>query len=205
MKTFRTVRYLLIAVVISLVMSVAQGEISAEGPSDDVYLNVRGAGPGDGITGSIQEPTSEEAFAGAALTHARNQKRLQQMNGANNAAESMDIDVDGDGVLDVAVIVDNGNIIVPARAPNALDLQPGMRIRYTPTGADSFQVELAEGQSLDPVFGSDLSLGDDAAATVSDSLIRAGPAPISPAEVGPVGAHQQQRRQPDDTANQDQP
>ncbi len=170
MNKFSFIRYLLMAIGLSLGLLAAPGQVDARGPSDEVYLNVKGAEPGDGITGPIPEPTSEEAFAQAALTHARNQNRLQQAGGANNTAESMDLDVDGDGVLDVAVIVDNGNIIVPPRAPNPLDLQPGMRIRYTPTGADSFQVELVEGQSLDPILGPDLGLGDDDFSEVATSF-----------------------------------
>lgn len=97
------------------------------------------------------------------LVHHRNRKRLAAAGGAApaGAAESADLDVDGDGRKDVAVVVDNGSIIVPARPPNPLDLQPGMRIRYTPTGTDTFRVELATGQSLDPAFGAALSLTDD--------------------------------------------
>ncbi len=167
MKRVRIVRYFFIAIGFSLMLLAAPGEIRAAGPGDDVHLKVKDAAPGDGITGTIKELTSEEAFARAMLTHARNQKQLQNTNNANNAAESMDIDVDGDGVLDIAVIVDNGNIIVSARAPNAHDLQPGMRIRYTPTGADSFLVELAQSQSLDPALGSELGLGDDAFSQVA--------------------------------------
>lgn len=169
MKGFRKLSYLLMAVVFCLMMLATPGDISARGPSSSVYLNVKGLdGGGEGITGPLQEPGPEEAQAWMVLNHYRNQKRLQAMSSASTAAaESMDLDVDGDGVLDIAVIVDNGKILIPAVEANSLDLEPGMRIRYTPTGTDTFLVELAQNQGLDPTLGPDLSLGDDDFAQVA--------------------------------------
>lgn len=171
MKKYRNVKYFVLAIVFCLIVLAISENVGARESSSSVYLNAKGLkAASDGILGPLQEPTSEQAFAQAALTHARNQKRLQQASSASNVAESMDIDMDGDGVLDIAVIVDNGNIIVPARPTNLLDLQPGMQIRYTLTGTDSFLVELAEGQSLDPGLGPDLGLGDDDSSQVSLSF-----------------------------------
>jgi hypothetical protein len=162
MNRFLSIKFLFFVISISLILSATVGEISAKGPTSNVYLNVKGGGAGDGIWGPLQEPSPAEAQARMMLNHARNQKRLQLATSANSAAaESMDFDVNGDGILDIAVVVDNGKIIIPARAANALDLAPGMRIRYTPTVSATFLVELAEGQSLDPGLGPNLGLGDD--------------------------------------------
>ncbi len=121
-----------------------------------------------GLRSPLAEPTSAEAFATASITHARNQNRLQALSagGKGPSAQSVDVDVDGDGVYDIAVLVDNGKIILPARPNNPLDLAPGMQITYAPAGADAFSVTSATGQSLDTTLGPDLGLGDDDAAEV---------------------------------------
>src|SRR5262245_61799513 len=113
MKRTRTRKVLLMAILFcSLILAAVPGTTSAGYRSTDIYLNLkRTNGGGSGIWGPIRELSASEAHARAVLTHARNQKRLQQASSANNAAQSMDIDVNGDGVRDVAVIVDNGKIL----------------------------------------------------------------------------------------------
>ncbi len=122
-----------------------------------------------GVRTPLAEPTSEEAFAAATVTHARNQKRLQAQSTAakGTSAQSVDVDVDGDGLNDIAVLVDNGRIILPARPTNPLDLESGMRFDYAPAGADAFSVTFATGQTLDTGLGPDLFLGDDDFAEVA--------------------------------------
>lgn len=141
---------------------------SSSGDKAGVYLNADASGRGqDGVVSNLNEPGSREAYAQAVLTHHRNQQRLASSNGAGGpAAESMDIDVDGDGTLDIAVVVDNGSIIVPARPANPLDLEPGMRINYQPAGTDTFEVQLDTGQAVNTDIGPDLLLGDDDFAVV---------------------------------------
>ena len=139
---------------------------AARPPTSTIWLDTENTDNGKkGTRGHLVEPSSDEARARALLTHSRNERRLQSA-GALGNAQSADVDVDGDGVQDIAVIVDNGKIILPAVPANALDLPAGLRIRYTPVGADTFDLSLALGQSLDPTFGPDLGLGDDAFAQV---------------------------------------
>ncbi len=142
---------------------------SSSGDKAGVYFNADAAGRGqDGVVSNLNEPGSREAYAQAVLTHHRNQQRLATTGAGNGpAAESLDVDVDGDGTLDIAVVVDNGSIIVPARAANPLDLEPDMRISYTPGASDEFLVELSEGQAINTDIGLDLGLGDDDFAMVS--------------------------------------
>ena len=55
-----------------------------------------------------------------------------------------------------------------AAEANLLDIQTGTRLRFKPTGTKSFRVELAAGQSLDPVLGPALSLDDGGGAPPDD-------------------------------------
>lgn len=135
--------------------------------NNDLQYDVRTESKRAGKAGPIPELSPQQARAQMMLTHDRNKKRLKALGFGSKAAETADIDVDGDGIKDVAVVVDNGRIIVPARAANPLDLQPGMSLRYTPVDADTFRVELATGQNLDPTFGAALTLTDDDFAPVS--------------------------------------
>jgi len=141
-----------------LVAALAPPQAIAE--SDNGLYQVRTGSNTKGVAGAIPEASAARAEAFSVLTHDRNLRRLGGST-SSAAAVSEDVDVDGDGVGDVAVIVDNGRIIVPARPANPLELQAGMRIRFTPTAADTFHVELATGQALDPGVGATLLLSDD--------------------------------------------
>jgi hypothetical protein len=57
-----------------------------------------------------------------------------------------------------------------AAEANLLDIQPGARITFKPSGTGGFQVELAAGQSLDPVLGPPLSLDDGGGAPPDDGF-----------------------------------
>ena len=57
-----------------------------------------------------------------------------------------------------------------ATEANLLDIQPGTRITFKPSGTEAFQVELATGQSLDPVLGPALSLDDGGGAPPDDGF-----------------------------------
>ncbi|HEU0296935.1 MAG TPA: hypothetical protein VFR47_29625 [Anaerolineales bacterium] len=147
--------------VVSLILLSPSGASLAHAPNHQA-----GKGP-DGASSKAIDPDPALVRAHGLILHDRNMKRLQAQGSPQSQAESMDIDVDGDGTLDLAVLVDNGAMIIPPQAGNLLDLQPGMRIRYTPTGTDTFHVELALGQSLDPGLGSALTLTDDSFAQVA--------------------------------------
>ncbi len=159
---------LVLALSVASLVVVAQADrAGARPPTSTIVLDTTDLEDGTkGTRAHMNEPGPDEARARAFLTHSRNERRLQSA-GALDDAQSADVDVDGDGVPDIAVIVDNGKIILPAVPPNALDLAAGMRIHYAPVGADAFGVSLALGQGLDPTLGSDLDLGDDDFAQVS--------------------------------------
>ena len=57
-----------------------------------------------------------------------------------------------------------------ATEANLLDIQPGTRITFKPSGTGAFQVELAAGQSLDPDLGPVLSLNDGGGAPPDDGF-----------------------------------
>ena len=67
-------------------------------------------------------------------------------------------------VGDVAVIVDNGAILIPPQLANLFDLTLPTNITFMP-GMDQFGVAFAAGV-LDPVIGGSLGLGDDATVNV---------------------------------------
>ena len=153
------------AIVFALGVLAAPGDAGSRPSSSSIDFGLGNTTTGKpGVFQRIQDPELERAMADAVLTHDRNLRRLPGLAAAGAAPDaiSTDLDVDRDGVLDIAVVADNGRIILPARADNFLDLQPGMRIGYTPAGANTFSVALTLGQTLDPVLGADLGLGDDA-------------------------------------------
>lgn len=163
MSRRQSIKFLLLVVVFASLIIIAPEETTArEGGEPTLNVKTR-AGEDTGTMGPIEEPDPDTARARMLLVHARNQRRLEAADSTASSAvaESMDIDVDGDGVDDIAVVVDNGRIIVPERPPNPLDLEAGMQIRYTPVESDTFLVELETGQGLDPTLGDDLQLGDD--------------------------------------------
>ena len=57
-----------------------------------------------------------------------------------------------------------------ATEANLLDIQPGTRITFKPSGTGVSQVELATGQSLGPVLGASLSLDDGGGAPPDDGF-----------------------------------
>lgn len=153
---------LVLALTVASLVIIAQADrAGARPPTSTIVLDTEDLETKKkGTRAHISEPGPDEARARAFLTHSRNERRLQSA-GEIGTAQSVDVDVDGDGVLDISVIADNGKIILPAVPANALDLAAGMRIHYAPVGTDTFDVSLALGQSLDPTLGSDLTLGDD--------------------------------------------
>ena len=89
------------------------------------------------------------------LRHQRNMARRTQ---AASGAVSQDVG-------DVAVVVDNGSIIIQPQQANPFDLALPTNITFNPT-AGGFAVTFAA-PSVDPVIGSALSLGDDDTTEVS--------------------------------------
>lgn len=90
------------------------------------------------------------------LRHLRNQQRIA---GQENmpAIQSADIG-------DVAVIVDNGSILIPPRPANPFDLSVPTALIFIP-GVDAFDVAFS-GVEFDGGIGGDLGLGDDDATPV---------------------------------------
>lgn len=91
------------------------------------------------------------------VRHAQNMRRLSGIT-AEAAVSSVDVG-------DVAVIVDNGSIIIPPKPGNPYDLGAPNAISFLPAGADAFDVSFS-GTGLDAGFGADLGLGDDDATAV---------------------------------------
>lgn len=91
------------------------------------------------------------------VRHARNQARLATQ-GTSTPATSFDAG-------NVAVIVDNGRILIPPKAANPFDLAVPSGLRFAPGGTDSFSVS-ATTTALDTGVGTDLQLGDDDATSV---------------------------------------
>ena len=71
------------------------------------------------------------------VRHAQNQKRIASAE-LTSAVASKDIG-------DVAVIVDNGSIIVPPKPGNQFDIATPNSIRFTPSGPGAFDVAFAGG------------------------------------------------------------
>jgi hypothetical protein len=97
------------------------------------------------------------------VRHAQNQKRLEGQSTTLAAVESVDVG-------DVAVIVDNGSILIPPKPSNPFDLGTPSALLFV-AGADEFTVS-APGTAFDPGIGGNLGLGDDDATAVEgvDSL-----------------------------------
>jgi hypothetical protein len=91
------------------------------------------------------------------VRHAQNQKRLEGQSATLAAVESVDVG-------DVAVIVDNGSILIPPKPSNPFDLGTPSALLFV-AGADEFTIS-APGTAYDPTIGGDLGLGDDDAAPV---------------------------------------
>lgn len=115
------------------------------------------------------------------LRHLRNLKRIAAAGPTATAPSSQSADIG-----DVAVIVDNGRILIPPRPANPFDLPLPSGLRFdpgstansstasatatksakkaggdpAPTSTNSFTVS-ATATPLDPSFGADLNLGDD--------------------------------------------
>ncbi len=91
------------------------------------------------------------------VRHARNQARIAAQGLVMPAIQSTDVG-------DVAVIVDNGSILIPPKPATPFDLAVPGAISWTP-GVDAFDVAFA-GTAFDGTIGGDLGLGDDDAAPV---------------------------------------
>lgn len=89
--------------------------------------------------------------------HQRSQNRLiHHRNRFRAAAAAAAVSQD---VGDVAVLVDNGAMLIPARDPNLRDLPLPVSLSFVPT-ADGFSVSMGSA-ALDPQIGDPLTLGDD--------------------------------------------
>ena len=101
------------------------------------------------------EPFKRVDRSGLENTHAellRHQRNMARRTQAASGAVSQDVG-------DVAVVVDNGSIIIQPQQANPIDLALPTNITFNPT-AGGFAVAFAA-PSVDPVIGSELSLGDD--------------------------------------------
>jgi hypothetical protein len=86
------------------------------------------------------------------LRHLRNQRRIATTTPATPIVSA--------DVGDVAVIVDNGSILIPPRAANPFDLAVPSGLRFAPAGTGAFTAS-ATATPLEAVFGPSLALGDD--------------------------------------------
>ena len=93
------------------------------------------------------------------VRHARNLARLAEVGAVSAAAQSIDVG-------DVAVIVDNGQILIPPRPANPFDLAQPFSISFVTSGAGAFAVS-AGNIAFDPTIGAALPLGDDDAVEVA--------------------------------------
>ena len=91
------------------------------------------------------------------LRHIRNEKRL--------ATTKLATPIVSADVGEVAVIVDNGSILIPPRPDNAFDLAVPSALHFAPVGADAFAVS-ATATPAALLAGSNLALGDDDAKPV---------------------------------------
>jgi hypothetical protein len=117
----------------------------------------------DKVSSSDQDNNRELATAKA--KHERNMKRLKDLAAKGKAPRDPDVsDVDeegsGSGSRNIAVVVDNGTIVLPEAPAKPLDIQPGTQIRFAPTGAHTFNVDLLSGVALDPSFGTPITFID---------------------------------------------
>lgn len=94
------------------------------------------------------------------VRHAQNQKRI--------AGAEFTSAVASNDIGDVAVIVDNGSIIIPPKPGNQFDIGTPNSIRFTPSGPGAFDVTFGGGP-FDGTLGSDLGLGDDDATAVEEA------------------------------------
>jgi hypothetical protein len=92
------------------------------------------------------------------LRHARNMKRLASAPLA--AAVSADVG-------NVAVVVDNGRILIPPRPASPFDLAVPSGLRFDPAGTSSAFAVSATAAVLETALGPDLALGDDDAKALS--------------------------------------
>ena len=81
------------------------------------------------------------------------QARAAHLTAFANAAESRDVG-------DVAVIVDDGTLIIPPSPPNPYDIPAGTILTFTP-GADAFNVTSVGGGAVAPGGAVPFPLGDD--------------------------------------------
>ena len=92
------------------------------------------------------------------VRHAVNQAQLASQGFVATAAESIDVG-------DVAVIVDNGSILIQPKPANPFDLLVPSSLTFTPNGSAAFDVA-ATAIPFDNTFSTNLGLGDDDASEV---------------------------------------
>ncbi|MFQ6026848.1 MAG: hypothetical protein ACE5Q6_04950, partial [Dehalococcoidia bacterium] len=99
------------------------------------------------------DDTGDSRLIQELLRHQRNQIR-------RGISVSTGPSTNSEDVGDVAVIVDNGDILIPPKPANPLDLADGTGIALSPT-AGGFDVSAPAPATLDPGIGAALSLTDD--------------------------------------------
>lgn len=98
--------------------------------------------------------------------HRRTRERLRSIrNEKRLAATKPATPIVSADVGDVAVIVDNGSILIPPRSASPFDLPTPSALRFSPIGADAFAVS-ASATPAEPLAGPTLVLGDDDAKPV---------------------------------------
>jgi hypothetical protein len=115
-----------------------------------------------------QYHAADEAIARSAIAAAIRGVSLGAMAASAETGLSRDVDVDGDGRLDIAIVEDNGIIIQAPKAANLLDISAGTRLTFNPPGVSLFDVDFASGVALDPFIGSALAMTDGGAGPPDD-------------------------------------
>lgn len=85
-----------------------------------------------GLQGTAIEDEDLVGEAEAAGVHALNLDRIMKSNVTQSPASPYDVDVNGDGIKDIAVLPDNGRIVYPGLPANPIDITPGTRLRWIP-------------------------------------------------------------------------
>lgn len=93
------------------------------------------------------------------LRHLRNERRIAAAGLSGVANQSADVG-------EVAVIVDNGRILIPPRPASPFDLSVPSGLRFDPGATTNSFAVTATTTPIDPTFGLNLGLGDDDAKPV---------------------------------------
>lgn len=97
--------------------------------SDDGDHTVHVVKTADGWQANATEDEDETVASNAAGLHVLNLHRINTSGVSKKVTTPFDVDVNGDGVKDIAVMPDNGKFIYPASPANPIDIVPGTRLR----------------------------------------------------------------------------